>query len=87
MRRITRRTADELESLGYDVDESEVVDDAEVSSGAFISCIPAEMPSSFPDNVFAHCGLCDCAIQHRPYLPVSATKICLACVLLVENRQ
>ena len=41
--------------------------------------VDLDHPINFLDNLFTTCDDCGCDIQHRPYVPESADKICISC--------
>jgi hypothetical protein len=60
---------------------TEAKEDREMLAADFIVCLPADCPSSLPDNVVAVCCHCGCKVQHRPYVPRRVRKLCTDCAL------
>lgn len=56
------------------------VDDAEADLAEAVVCVKLTSPLLLLDNAISLCSKCGEAIQHRPNVPKTPSKICVACV-------
>lgn len=52
-----------------------------------VSFVVCGSVSYFADDVHARCAYCDTPIVHRPYVPLTPPKICIACLLSIETKK
>lgn len=56
----------------------------ECEQADFVVCAPV---SYFADDVHTTCAYCQTPIVHRPYAPVTPTKICFRCMLQIVQKE
>lgn len=63
-----------------------VVEDEEAEKCDYLICVPAECDTPFTDNLTAFCCECGRKVQHRWHAPRKPKRICMECVVKLEER-
>jgi hypothetical protein len=67
----------EILHIGRHAIDVNVGTEEECEAATFVVCGPV---SYFPDDVHTTCAWCQAPIVHRPHVPKTPVKICLACM-------
>lgn len=64
---------------GSDRVEGDIMRGSEWLKGRIVVCIPAFIPSFFPDDVQGNCVFCEQVVRFRPNTPTPRALVCIGC--------
>ncbi len=63
------------------VDQVTIVSEDAAEQADCVACVPTGSAEYFPDDIRTHCARCGRSIHHRPHVPTTRPKLCLACAM------